>query len=200
MDPIEFQKQLQARLASGHGVKELVRGVADEAHARARTGARVNAVVMGVMLSLFALGLLATAAGAATGTLGWAQNLAAAAGLTLGALAVGLGAGYALFLFGALRSPPKGIAVTGVPVRLTVRDYRSARGSFALENRSGSFSFQRVAIDVDVQPSEGAPFSATLYEYPPMQGLGALRAGAVLRGYADRARPSRVYIDWSAVV
>ncbi|MEZ4407833.1 MAG: hypothetical protein R3A52_15365 [Polyangiales bacterium] len=198
MDPIELQKQLQARVASGQGVAEFVRGVADEAHARARTGARVNAVVMGLMLSLFALGLLGAAVGAATGALGGA-NLAAAAGLTLGALAVGFGAGYALFLFGALRPPPSGIAATGVPVRLTVRDYRSARGSFTLENRAGSFSFQRVAIDVDVQPSEGAPFSATLYEYPPMQGLGALRAGAVLRGYADRANPAKVYVDWSAV-
>ena len=108
MDPIEFQKQLQARLASGHGVKELVRGVADEAHARARTGARVNAVVMGVMLSLFALGLLATAAGAATGTLGWTQNLPAAAGLTLGALATRFG--FALRFHPGFR-----LAATDVP-------------------------------------------------------------------------------------
>lgn len=199
MDPIEFQKQLQARVAAGHGVKELVQGFADQAHDRARMGARINSAVMGVSLSAFAVVLLALAAGSAAGALNETPNLTGALGFTLGALVAGAAGGWGLFLFMALRPAPRELIASGAPARLTVRDYRSARGSFTQQTRSGSFSFQRVAIDLDVQPSEGPAYSVTVYEYPPMSGLGALRPGAALRGYVDRAKPSRVYIDWAAV-
>ncbi|MDB4929805.1 MAG: hypothetical protein JWM10_2289, partial [Myxococcaceae bacterium] len=98
----------------------------------------------------------------------------------------------------ALRPPPRELAASGIPARLTVRDYRSAPGGFNVRTNSSSVQFQRVELDLDVSPAEGAPYRVSVREYLAGRAFVKLAPGAVVAGYVDRADPARIFIDWRA--
>ncbi len=53
-------------------------------------------------------------------------------------------------------------------------------------------------LDLLVQPDGGVPFPTTTRQLVPASGLGRVVPGATLRGKADAADPTTVWIDWTA--
>jgi hypothetical protein len=198
MDAVELQKRIQQMTSGGASPQQMAdfaEDLAAQAHEDARRSARV---AMGVVAAV----LLAMAAGAGVGALsaalGKSVEVGAVAGLAVSALVCGA---FGLLLarnFMALRPPPRELAASGVPARLTVRDYRRAPGGFSVRTNSSSTQFQRVELDLDVSPAEGAPYSVSVREYLTGRAFVKLAPGAVVAGYVDRADPARIYIDWRA--
>lgn len=204
MSAIEKHKQLQQLIARGASAQEMAdfsEGLAEAAHDDARSSALVGTAIGAVVCALFCGGTLVSALSALLSNGGSSASLGTAAGLGLAALVTGLfGAVLTRNAF-ALRSPPRELATTGIPARLVVRDYREAPGGFRLRSggESGSsVAFQRVALDLDVTPAEGAPYQVTVREYLTGRAFVKLAQGAKLTGYVDRAKPDRIFIDWRA--
>ena len=193
-----MQKRMQALTAGGASPQKMAdfaEDLAEQAHESARRTARVTYGVIAVMLVVFVVG---AAAGTAGALLASPPQLGVAAGTSVAALFL---AGFAALLvrnFLALRPPPKELAASGVPARLTVRDYRTAPGGFRLQTGSSEVDFTRVAIDLDVAPAEGAAYAVTVREYLTARAFVKLSPGATLSGYVDRADPGRIFIDWRA--
>jgi hypothetical protein len=201
MDPIEMHKrvqQMQAGGASGQQIADFAEDLVAQTHEGARRSARAANGIMAVVLGGMAVAAGLAAIGAARGADGTTGSGDTAFAAGFGALVL---AGFAAVLarnFFALRPPPRELVASGVPARLTVRDYRSAPGGFRMRSDSSSVDFTRVAIDLDVAPSEGAPYAVTVREYLTGRAFVSLKQGAVLRGYVDRTRPGRIFIDWRA--
>lgn len=204
MNAIEMQKQMQQLIARGASPQEMAdfaEGIAEASYADSRRTALVGTAIGAALCVMFSVGTLAGALSALLSNGGSSASLSTAAGLGLTALVLGaFGAVLTRNAF-ALRPPPKELVTTGVPARIVVRDYRQAPGGFQL--RTGgqggpSVSFQRVALDLDVTPAEGAPYQVTVREYLAMRAFVKLAQGAKLSGYVDRAKPDRIFIDWRA--
>lgn len=201
MDAIEKQKQMQqliARGASGQEIADFAESMAEEAHDDARRSALVGTAIGAAVCSLFTAGSLVGALGALVSNGGSSASLGTAGGLGLAALVTGIFAAILTRNALALRAPPKELVTAGVPARLVVRDYRQASGGFRLQSNGSSVNFQRVAIDLDVAPAEGAPYQVTVREYLAGRAYVKLAPGAKLVGYIDRTRPERIFIDWRA--
>lgn len=55
-----------------------------------------------------------------------------------------------------------------------------------------------VELDLLVQPDGGVPFPTTVRQLVASSQLGRVVPGAALRGRADAADPTTVWIDWTA--
>ena len=198
MDAIELQKQFQ-RMRAGGGDGRQMADLAEEMAAEAFEGARRSARVVSAVMTVMLGGMSAGAAfGAVSGALGGGQGLAQAAVAGVVSLVLAGFAGLMVRNFLALSPPPRELVASGQPARLTVRDYRSAPGSMQVTDNGSRVNLQRVALDLEVAPDGGAPYTVTVREYLSGRAFVKLAPGAVLAGYVDRADPGRVYIDWRA--
>lgn len=184
--------------ASGQQVADFAEDLVEQSYEGARRTARVASGVVAGVLAVVAGGALLAALGSTLGSPTAPPDLKVAAVLGLVAVVVAAFAAVLGRNFRALRPPPRELATTGVPARLTVRDYRSAPGGFRLRSNSSSVDFTRVAIDLDVLPAGGAAYTVTVREYLTGRAFVKLSPGATLAGYVDRADPRRVFIDWRA--
>ncbi len=201
MDAIEMQKKMQqliARGASGQELADFAEDIAERAHDDSQRTALVMAAVGAVVLSVVSLAALVGAISTLLSRSGSSDALGTAAGFGVMALVMGLFGALLTRNALALRLPPRELAKTGIAARLTIRDYRQAPGGFRLQSNGSSVNFQRVAIDLDVAPAEGAPYTVTVREYLAGRAYVKLAPGAKLVGYIDRARPDRIFIDWRA--
>ncbi len=196
-----MQKRMQqmiARGASGQELADFAQDIAEESHDASQRTALTMATVGAAVLALVSLATLAGAVSALVSNTGSSEALGTAVGLGVTSLVTGIFGALLTRNALALRLPPKELATTGVAARLTVRDYRKAPGGFRLQSNGSSVDFQRVAIDLDVTPAEGAPYTVTVREYMSGRAYVKLAPGAKLVGYIDRARPDRIFIDWRA--
>lgn len=194
-----MQKRIQQMAAGGdpQQMADFAEGLVAQAYDDARRSARVAAAVMIPVLGTMALG---AALGALSLAFGANPELGQAAGVGVVAAALAVVTGAMVRNFLALRPPPRELVASGIPARLTVRDYRTAPGGFRLRAGGSSVDFTRVAIDLDVAPAEGPPYAVTVREYLTGRAFVELAPGAVVAGYVDRADPGRIFIDWRAPV
>ena len=191
-------QQLIARGASPQEMADFVRSRTEEAYEHHRRTAMIGMAIGAAVLVFMSLATFAAAASALLSNAGSSAALSTAGGLGVASLVTGIVGALLARNALALRPPPKELATTGIGARLTVRDYRQASGGFQLQSNGSSVAFQRVAIDLDVAPAEGAPYTVTVREHLAMGAFMKLAPGAKRTGYVDRARPDRIFIDWQA--
>ncbi len=191
-------QQLIARGASPQEMADFARSRTEEAYEHHRRTALIGMAIGAMVLVFMSLATFVAAASALLSNAGSSAALGTAGGLGVASLVTGIVGALLTRNALALRPPPRELATTGIAARLTVRDYRQASGGFRLQSNGSSVSFQRVAIDLDVAPAEGAPYTVTVREYLAMGAFMKLAPGAKLVGYVDRARPDRIFIDWQA--
>ena len=194
-----MQKRIQQMTAGGAGAQplaDLAEDLVEQAYDDARRSARVASGVMAGVLAALAGGLGLAALSAALDNAGASASLGVSAALGVAAALLGVSALVLGRNFLALRPPPRELVASGIPARLTVRDYRSAPGGFRLRSTSSSVDFTRVALDLDVAPAGGAAYAVTVRQYLAGRAFSQLAPGATLAGYVDRADPARIFIDW----
>jgi hypothetical protein len=198
MDAIELQKRIQQMTSGGASPQQMAdfaEDLAAQAHDDARRGARIGLGVGAAVLLAMAAG---TGAGAISAALVTPFVVGTVAALGVSALICGVFGAMLGRTALALRPPPRELVASGIPARLTVRDYRSAPGGISVRTSGSSVQLQRVELDLDVRPAEGAPYQVSVREYLAGRAFVKLAPGAVVAGYVDRADPARIFIDWRA--
>lgn len=191
MDPIELKKQIERAAASGdaRALIATVNRVQDaqfESDVRsAKFGFGVGVVLLGVFGPALIVGGLQLWLGA-----GDAGGFAL---IGLGVLLLGLCAFLAKMFF-AVTPPPRELTGTGLPARAVVEDYRSAFGSFGVGKEHSQRSITRVAIDLAVTPSAGAPYRVTISQHLPGHAFSQLTVGKEVDAFIDRSKPDRIYL------
>lgn len=191
MDPIEMKKRIEAAVARGDTgeMVSMMRDVRAKQFASDVTTARIGFGVGVVLTALFG-GVLAYVGVEAL----LQSNDGPGVGLLLGgvvllAISGGLGA-----MAVSISPPPTELAHSGVPAKATIEDYRSAFGSFSVGGEGNSRSVSRIAIDLAVSPSVGAPYRVTIKQHLSTADIAALKVGSTVDAFVDRTRPDRILL------
>lgn len=191
MDAMEIKKRMDAARARG-GAGEMIAMVREMEAMQFESDLRWTRIgyVVGAVITLGA-GVALVAGG-----LSFLSVPGDGPGLSMlvaGAFALVFGSAF-VFAAWAFAPPPTDLRGTGIPAKVTIEDFRSAFGSLSVGSTDNKRQVPRVAIDLQVSPSEGAPYRVTIKQHVSGSDLVAIQIGATFEAFVDRTRPERILV------